>query len=71
MRPNRGSTQFSDRPHEKNQNDPSLSTRIHNAQDGLANDRLRLHDFRFQAGGKGDDFTALRLRHSERVERDR
>jgi hypothetical protein len=32
---------------------------------------LYLHDFRFQAGDERHDFTAFRLRHFKRVERDR
>src|ERR1700747_2156466 len=35
---------------------------------GLVNDRLCLHDFRFQAGCKGYDLTALRFGHLKRVE---
>ena len=32
-------------------------------------DWLCLHDFRFQAGGKGHDFTALWLGHFKRIKR--
>ena len=35
---------------------------------GLIKARLRLHDFRFQAGDKGYDFTALWLGYVKRVE---
>jgi hypothetical protein len=34
------------------------------------NDRLCLHDFRFQTGNKSDDLTAFRLGHFKRAERE-
>src|SRR5215469_1055064 len=34
---------------------------------GPVDDRLRLHDFRFQTGDKRDDLTALRFRHFKLV----
>jgi len=38
---------------------------------GCRKQRLGLHDFRFQAGGKGHDFAALWFGHFKRIESDR
>jgi hypothetical protein len=50
----------------------ALLTPVHRVdQRSVVITRLCFHDFWFQAGNKCNDFAALQLRHSKRVERDR